>query len=120
MSGSEGSVVETSPGLVRAPVEADAPVEALVEGFSSAGFDLMRAQPVDENLVVSPLSRPCLVGRAAADETTGAAIDNAFGLPAGMAAHDGWNALDAALAASNGTEIALNGSTAGCRRRPTS
>ena len=34
------------------------------------------------------------MARAAADDTTGAAIDEAFGLPSGLAAHHAWNATD--------------------------
>lgn len=34
------------------------------------------------------------MARAAADEATGEAIDEAFGLPQAMAAHEAWNAID--------------------------
>lgn len=109
-SGSTGSIIEQSDGLGRAAVDPDAPVDSLVSGFGDAGFELMRNQPVDENLVFSPLSigHALLMARGAADDTTGAAIDMAFGLPGGMAAHDAWNALDAALVASNGTATAVD------------
>lgn len=103
-------MVEQSDGLERAAVEPDAPIDSLVSGFSDAGFELMRNQPVDENLVFSPLSigHALLMARGAADDNTGAAIDAAFRLPEGMDAHDAWNALDAELAASNGTVIAVD------------
>jgi serpin B len=105
-----GRVVEPLSGVERAAVVADAPVGDLVSGFTNGGFDLMRTQPVDENLVFSPLSigHALLMARGAADEATAAAIDDAFTLPADMAAHDAWNALDAQLAASNGTATAVD------------
>ena len=107
---SPASTAAPSAGSERVAVAPDAPVAALVSGFSDAGFELMRSQPMDENLVFSPLSigHALLMARAAADEGTGAAIDDTFGLPDGMAAHDAWNALDAALAASNGTAVAID------------
>jgi hypothetical protein len=45
---------------------------------------LMRAQPIEGNLVFSPLSigHALLMARWAADDATAAAIDEAFGLPA--------------------------------------
>ena len=110
VSGSTGSTVEPSDGLERAAVDPGAPVAALVAGFGDAGFELMRGQPLEENLVFSPLSigHALLMAREAADGGTSAAIDNAFGLPNGLAAHDAWNALDAALVASNGTAVAID------------
>lgn len=109
-AGSVGSVIETSADLERAAVDPDAPVESLVAGFSDAGFELMRTQPLDQNLVFSPLSigHALLMARGAADGDTGAAIDSAFGLPEGGAGHDAWNAVDAALLSSNGTAIAID------------
>ena len=109
-SRSPGSVVEPSADLERAAVDPDAPVQGLVEGFSDAGFELMRAQPLDENVVFSPLSigHALLMAREAADETTAAAIDDTFGLPDGMSAHEAWNSLDTDLAASNGTAVAID------------
>ena len=82
----------------------------LVNGFAAAGFDLLRTQPEGANVVFSPLSigHALLMARAAADDGTGSAIDDAFGLPAGMAAHDAWNSFDAALVASNGTVTAVD------------
>ena len=111
-AGTTGALVEPSAGLTRAPAAPDAPVEALVTGFGNAGFELLRTQPGDTNTVLSPMSigHALLMARAAADDETGAAIDAAFGLPAGPAAHEAWNALDAALAATDGTATALDGS----------
>lgn len=108
-NGSSGSMVEPT-DVDRAAVDPDAPVAALVDGFGDAGFELMRSQPAEGNLVFSPLSigHALLMARAAADSDTGLAIDDTFGLPDGMAAHDAWNSLDAALAAGNGTAIALD------------
>ncbi len=107
-----GPVVKPSAELVRAPIMADAKVGDLAAGFTNAGFDLMRTQPADTNLIFSPLSigHALLMARAAADDATGAAIDDAFGLPAGMEAHDAWNTLDAAIADSNVTQTAPDGS----------
>ncbi len=109
-AGSSGEVVEPSSGVERALVVADAPVGALVSGFTDGGFDLMRSQPAGENLVFSPLSigHALLMARGAADDATAAAIDDAFALPAGVAAHDAWNALDTQLAATNATATALD------------
>ncbi len=106
-----GAVAET-PGLVRAVADPGAPVAELTAGFSDAGFELMRTQPSEENLVFSPLSigHALLMARAAADDATAAAIDTAFSLPDGMAAHEAWNALDTALRESNATATALDGS----------
>ncbi len=109
-SGSAGGVVEPSSGVERALPVADAPIDDLVSGFTDGGLDLMRTQPVGENLVFSPLSigHALLMARGAADDATAAAIDEALALPVGMAAHDAWNALDAQLAASNGTAVAID------------
>ncbi|MEM9654333.1 MAG: serpin family protein [Actinomycetota bacterium] len=109
-SGSAGEVVEPSSGIERASIVADAPIDELVSGFTDGGLDLMRTQPVDGNLVFSPLSigHALMMARGAADDATAAAIDEAFTLPAGLAAHDAWNALDAQLTASNGTATAID------------
>jgi serpin B len=104
-----------SPGVERAPVASDAPVGQLVDGINGAGFGLWTRQEGAANLVFSPLSigHALLMARAAADEATGAAIDAAFGLPAGapddQAAHEAWNALDAALVGAAGVAEALDG-----------
>lgn len=96
----------------RAPVDAAAPVDELAAGFNDAGFELMRTQPADANLVLSPLSvgHALLMARGAADGPTGAAIDAAFSLPEGIAADDAWNALDAAISESNASSVAIDGS----------
>ena len=113
IDGSSAAVVlEASLDVIRAGVSADAPVSALVAGFNDAGFDLVRTQPVDGNLVLSPTSigHALLMARGAADDRTGAAIDQAFSLPPGLAAHDAWNVIDAAISQSNGTAQAIDSS----------
>ncbi|MEM7271975.1 MAG: serpin family protein [Actinomycetota bacterium] len=109
-AGGTGEVVGPSDGLQRAPIVADAPVDDLVAGFTDGGFDLLRAQPANDNLVFSPLSigHALLMARGAADAPTAAAIDRTFGLPSGIAADDAWNALDAMLADTNGSAIAID------------
>ena len=84
----------------RAQTAPGAPVEDLAAGFNNAGFDLLRTQPLSDNLVFSPLSigHAVLMARAAADDTTGRAIDAAFSLPEGLAAHEAWNASDQMIA----------------------
>lgn len=90
------AVLAVSEGVTRAAPSADAPVAQLAAGFNEAGFDLLRGQPLEANLVFSPASigHALLMARAAADDATGAAIDAAFGLPAGDAAHAAWNVID--------------------------
>src|SRR5690606_34303065 len=58
-----------SSDVVRSAPRDDAPVVELASGFNGAGFDLWRTQPVDGNLVFSPLSigHALLMARAAAD-----------------------------------------------------
>ncbi|MGI9597473.1 MAG: serpin family protein, partial [Acidimicrobiales bacterium] len=48
-----------------------------------------------------------LMARAAADETTVELIDAALPLPTGLAAHEGWNAIDQTMAADAGAEEEL-------------
>ena len=102
---------EPSPDVARAEVS-DAAVPDLVTGFNDAGFALLRREPVDGNLVLSPTSigHAVLMARAAADDATGDAIDQALALPSGLAAHDAWNAIDAAVSTTNGTAVALDDS----------
>lgn len=65
-------------------------------GFNEAGFELWRQQPSADNVVFSPASigHALLMARAAADDRTGTAIDDAFGLPQDKDAHRAWNAVD--------------------------
>lgn len=90
-----------SPGVARSELDPAAPVAELAVGFNQAGFDLWRTQPVEGNLVFSPVSigHALLMARGAADQTTGAAIDAALMLPAGRGAHEAWNWVDQRLAA---------------------
>ncbi len=94
------AVLAVSEGVVRAEPAAAAPVAELAAGFNEAGFALWRTQPVDGNLVFSPASigHALLMARAAADDSTGAAIDLALGLSPGAAAHQAWNAIDQGIA----------------------
>lgn len=80
----------------RAEPSSDTPVADLAGGFNDAGFHLLRAQPLSDNLVFSPVSigHAMLMARAAADQSTGDAIDAAFSLPEGMTSHEAWNASD--------------------------
>ncbi len=90
----------------RSELSVEAPVDELVGGLNNAGFDLWRTQPAEGNLVFSPASigHALLMARAAADEVTGADIDDAFGLPEGLAAHQAWNATDQMIAAAAESE----------------
>lgn len=94
----------------RAELADDAPIDALAAGFNDAGFDILRSQPDADNVVLSPVSigHAVLMARAAADESTGAAIDTALALPDGVAAHDAWNAIDQMIAAANGATTDIN------------
>lgn len=115
--GSDGSTGEGAITLLnpssrdRAVVDANAPIDQLVSGFNDAGFDVLRDQPVSDNSVISPvsISHALLMARAAADESTGAAIDAALALPSGMSAHEAWNAIDQMIEAGNDTETGLDG-----------
>ncbi|HKO93177.1 MAG TPA: serpin family protein [Polyangiaceae bacterium] len=99
--GSEPVAASPSAGVVRAAPLPGAPVSSLAAGFNGAGFELLRTQPARDNLIFSPASigHALLMARGAADDATGASLDAAFALPAGLAAHEAWNALDHALAA---------------------
>lgn len=96
--------------IVRAELIADAPIPTLTGSFADLGFDLLRSQPISENAVLSPTSigHAVLMARGAADEATGAAIDEALGLPIGIGAHDAWNEIDQLIAAANGTTTDVN------------
>lgn len=102
-----GSDPVEEPDVPRADIDPDAPTAELATGFNNAGFELLRAQPQDENVVFSPSSigNALLMARAAADPTTAAAIDDTFGLPDG--AHEAWNAIDQAMAAANGEDLTI-------------
>ena len=95
--------------LERSAPNQEAPISQLVGGFNQAGFDLWRQQPVEGNLVFSPMSigHALLMARGAADETTGAAIDSALMLPEGRGAHEAWNWIDQRLAANAGRQEEL-------------
>jgi serpin B len=96
-----------SAGVVRAPVRPDAPVAALTSGWNDAGFDLLRRQPIEENVVFSPASigHALLMAAAAAGDATRTAIEEAFGLPAG--AHDAWNSIDQEIAAAQSDQVTV-------------
>lgn len=100
-AGGEPEAFAPSAGVFRAAPLETAPASELAAGFNDAGFELLRRQPVGDNLIFSPASvgHALLMVRAAADEVTGASIDRALALPAGAAAHEAWNALDHALVA---------------------
>jgi serpin B len=102
-------VLPPSAGVERASESADAPVVELSAGLNNAGFDLWRTQDNDANLVFSPASigHALLMARAAADDPTGAAIDQAFGLPEGASAHEAWNTIDAGIAASQSDQVTV-------------
>jgi serpin B len=122
--GEPGGATQETPPTTAAPPAAsdtqraeprpDAPVDDLAAGLNDAGFRLWREQAIEDNLVFSPLSigHALLMARGAADEPTGAAIDAAFGLPGGIAAHEAWNAIDHAIASSADAEDELTATIA--------
>lgn len=93
-------------GVGRSELVETAPISELAAGLNNAGFDLWQTQSADENLVFSPASigHALLMARAAADEATGIAIDEAFGLPDGLSAHEAWNAIDQLIASAAESE----------------
>ncbi|HKY47192.1 MAG TPA: serpin family protein [Acidimicrobiia bacterium] len=122
-NGSDADVATDSAGAValspsgdveRVRPVSDAPIADLAAGFNNAGFDLLRAQPVGDNLVFSPVSvgHALLMARAAADAATGEAIDSALSLPEGLAAHEAWNASDVTIAQDADSEDELTVSIA--------
>lgn len=107
--GAGGDAPSDGPGAIalspssdveRAQPDLDAGVEDLAAGFNNAGLDLLRTQPVGDNLVLSPVSvaHALLMARAAADDATGEAIDSTFSLPEGLGAHEAWNASEQMIA----------------------
>ncbi len=90
----------------RQPADSDAPQRETAAAFNRVGYALLAEEPVDENIVFSPssIAHALLMARAAADDATAAAIDAFFAWPDGMAAHDGWNAIDQAIAAAASAE----------------
>ncbi|MFW2381615.1 MAG: serpin family protein [Acidimicrobiales bacterium] len=94
----------------RSPIDPDAPTAQLAAGFNDAGFAVLGDQPLEDNTVISPvsISHALLMARGAADEPTGAAIDTALALPAGMPAHDAWNAIDQMIAAADGSATGID------------
>lgn len=92
-----GITLEPSADVIAAPLWENAPVEVLAAGFNDAGFELWRTQPVEDNLIFSPMSigHTLLMARAAADAATGQSIDAALELPRERQydAHLIWNAL---------------------------
>ena len=97
--GGAGEPLASEAGRVTPP--ADAPRAEVAASLNNIGFALFETLPADESTVLSPSSigHAVLMARGAADSDTGVAIDEALGLPAGVRAHDGWNAIDQALAA---------------------
>ncbi len=93
--------------LTRSVPAPEAPVAGLSAGFNEAGFDLLRTQALEGNVILSPASvaHALLMARAAADQPTGAAIDAALQLPDGVSAHQAWNAIDQAISSAAAAEV---------------
>ncbi|MEM1333020.1 MAG: serpin family protein [Actinomycetota bacterium] len=93
--------------LERAPIDPGAPVDALVTGWNDAGFDLLRREAGDENVVFSSASigHALQMASAAGDPATRSVIESAFGLPVGS--HDAWNALDQQIAATQSDQVTV-------------
>jgi serpin B len=104
-----GVVLLPSSGVQRVDLDRSAPFAELAAGFNDAGFDFWRTQPAEDNLVFSPASvgHALLMARAAADTPTGSAIDAAFALPVGRAAHEAWNSIDHMIASDAESDEAL-------------
>ena len=100
LPGGEPVALAPTAGVERVQPVSDAPIDELADGFNEAGFALWRTQPLTDNIVFSPMSigHALLMARAAADDATGDAIDTAFFLPEGVAAHEAWNASDRLIA----------------------
>lgn len=80
---------------------AGAPVTELADSVNRGGFALWASVAAEENFVFSPTSiiHTLLMARAAADDATGEAIDDALGWPLGVETHDAWNAVAQTMAA---------------------
>jgi len=91
----------------RAVVAETAPIRPLAAGLNDAGFDLLRNQDAETNVVLSPSSigHALLMARGAADAPTAAAIDEAFGLP--RRSDEAWNAIDQRIAASQRKHVTI-------------
>ncbi len=102
-----GVALPVTGGVARAGVRSDAPVSTLVTGWNDAGFDLLRQEPLADNVVFSPASigHALLMAAAAGDDATRAAIETALGLPDG--AHDAWNAIDHQIADSQSDQVTV-------------
>ena len=102
-------MLKASPGVKRSAPDPAAPTKELVRGINDAGFDLWRTQPADHNFVFSPASigHAVLMARGAADEATGAAIDEALGLPSGVSAHGAWNVVGQQIDAAQGEDVTV-------------
>jgi serpin B len=102
-----GMALPVTDGAVRADAGRDAPVSALVAGWNDAGFELLREQPVADNVVFSPASigHAMLMAAAAGDDATRAAIEAAFRLP--KDAHDAWNSIDHQIADSQSDQLSV-------------
>lgn len=97
--------LQVSPGIARTEPDPKAPVSDLVAGMNNAGFDLLREQPLDDNVVFSPSSigHALLMASAAADDPTRAAIEAALELPG--EAHQTWNTVDDMIADSQSDQV---------------
>lgn len=85
---------------------------ASINGVGTALLELAVAEGGEVNTVVSPTSvaHAVLMLRDAGDPATVSAVDAMFGFPAGLAAHEAWNALDHRIEAGNGTRRSSSGS----------
>lgn len=99
-AGSAGVALHPSSDVERVGFDQSAPLTDVAAGFNDAGFELLRTQPAEGNLVLSPASigHALLMARAAADTPTGSAIDATLALPDGPAPHEAWNSIDQLMA----------------------
>jgi serpin B len=83
------------------PAPAGAALDELVPRLRSLGLGLVASQPIDVDVVVSPVSIAVAFAmvEAGANEETSADIIRAFGFPPPPAVHEAMNALTTALAA---------------------